>query len=261
MSNPSDRIPVDLTLVGGPTMLISIGGLNLLTDPTLDPPGDHPVGDRVLVKTHGPALCEAELPKIDVVLLSHEQHPDNLDDRGRALTARVPRVLTTEQSAAKLGENATGLRPWTGIDLRRPDGGTVHITAVPAQHGPENTQDRTGDVTGFVLSAPDVPGIYISGDNASLRAVDQVAQHSPRIAIAILFGGRARAPYLDAYLTLGGKQLHQAFATLGAEVAVPVHLTGWRHLTEDAQAVQEAFEAAGDRERLILLSPGESCRR
>jgi L-ascorbate metabolism protein UlaG (beta-lactamase superfamily) len=158
--NRMPRVPVDLTLVSGPTMLISIGGLNLPTDPTLDPPGDHPIGNRVLAKTQGPAFSDAELPQIGIVLLSHEQQPDNFNDLGRALTARVPQVLTTEQSAAKLGDNATGLRPWTGVDVSRPDGGAFHITAVWAQHGPDNTQDRTGDVTGFVLSRPDVPGIY-----------------------------------------------------------------------------------------------------
>jgi L-ascorbate metabolism protein UlaG (beta-lactamase superfamily) len=31
-----------LRLVGGPTALISYGGLRLLTDPTFDPPGDYP---------------------------------------------------------------------------------------------------------------------------------------------------------------------------------------------------------------------------
>ena len=31
-----------LQLVGGPTALITYGGLRVLTDPTFDPPGDYP---------------------------------------------------------------------------------------------------------------------------------------------------------------------------------------------------------------------------
>ena len=38
-------------LVGGPTALIELGWVRLLTDPTFDPPGDHPIGTRVLTKT------------------------------------------------------------------------------------------------------------------------------------------------------------------------------------------------------------------
>jgi hypothetical protein len=42
--------------VGGPTAVTEIGGLRLVTDPTFDPPGDHPIGSRVLTKTAGPAV-------------------------------------------------------------------------------------------------------------------------------------------------------------------------------------------------------------
>lgn len=54
--------PAAARLVGGPTALIELGGLRLLTDPTFDPPGDHPVGNRVLVKTSGPAATSRAPP-------------------------------------------------------------------------------------------------------------------------------------------------------------------------------------------------------
>jgi L-ascorbate metabolism protein UlaG (beta-lactamase superfamily) len=44
---------VSLRYLGGPTALLELGGLRLLTDPTFDPPGDYPVGNRVLRKTIG----------------------------------------------------------------------------------------------------------------------------------------------------------------------------------------------------------------
>jgi len=31
-----------LTLIGGPTVLIELDGLRMLTDPTFDPPGHYP---------------------------------------------------------------------------------------------------------------------------------------------------------------------------------------------------------------------------
>ena len=246
-----------ITLIGGPTMLISIGGLNLLTDPTFDPPGAHRVGGRILTKLTGPAVAPDDLPRIDAVLLSHEQHPDNLDDVGRALAHQAPAVYTTEQSAASLGDNAVGLTPWRSTEVANPAGDTVKITAVPAHHGPDDTEHLTGHVIGFVLSATGLPTIYVSGDNASLRVVREIAHHVGPIDVAVIFGGRARSPLMEAYLTLDANEVFEAYRILGARTAIPAHLEGWAILTEGAEAVREAFRAGDAERQLILLEPGQ----
>ncbi|MBV8711340.1 MAG: hypothetical protein JOY56_06155 [Solirubrobacterales bacterium] len=69
---------VKLTLVGGPTALLEYAGLRWLTDPAFSPPGDY----AGLVKTTGPAIEPDRLVPIDVVLLSHDQHSDNLETGG-----------------------------------------------------------------------------------------------------------------------------------------------------------------------------------
>lgn len=76
-----------LRLIGGPTALISYGGLRLLTDPTFDPPGEYPRPGTsvVLRKVAGPALMIEEVEPIDAVLLSHDHHSDNLDRSGKAM--------------------------------------------------------------------------------------------------------------------------------------------------------------------------------
>ena len=77
-----EDIPV--RVFGGPTALLEYGGLRILTDPTFDAPGDYPFGDLVLTKT-APALIDpVDLGSVDAVLLSHDEHPDNLDTSGRA---------------------------------------------------------------------------------------------------------------------------------------------------------------------------------
>ena len=40
------------------------------------------------------------------MLVSHDNHPDNLDGRGRALALAVPLVLTTGSGARRLGQPA-----------------------------------------------------------------------------------------------------------------------------------------------------------
>ena len=74
-----------ITLIGGPTALIEIDGFRLLTDPTFDGPGDYQLPHVKLEKLIGPAMSARDVGPIDAVLLSHDQHSDNLDHSGRAL--------------------------------------------------------------------------------------------------------------------------------------------------------------------------------
>ena len=246
-----DDIPV--RVFGGPTALLEYGGLRILTDPTFDAPGDYPLGDLVLTKTAPASIDPADLGSVDAVLLSHDEHPDNLDNSGRAFLADVPLVLTTGSGAGRLGGNARGLAPWETVELPRPDGGTVTVTATPAQHGPTGCEPVTGEVIGFVLSAADLPTVYISGDNASLDLVREIGERVGGVDTAVLFVGAVRTPFFDgALLTIDSAQAAEAATILGARRVVPVHCDSWGHFTESRDDVVAAFAAAGLSDRLQL---------
>jgi len=237
--------------VGGPTAVLELGGLRLLTDPTFDPPGDHPIGDHVLTKTAPPAVDAAGIGAVDAVLLSHDQHPDNLDRAGRALLGAVPLVLSTAAAAGRV-PGVTALPPWRHRDL-----GPVRITAVPALHGPPGTEHITGEVIGFVLTGAGLPTVYVSGDNASLDVVREIATRFPRIDVALLFGGAVRTPPIgDAQFTLGAAAMAEATRILDARHVVPLHIEGWTHFTEGPADVEAAFTAAALADRLHLPAPG-----
>lgn len=248
--------------IGGPTAILDVGGLRLLTDPTFDSPGDYRRPDGpTLVKLAPPALGPDDLGRVDAVLLSHDQHPDNLDRSGRAYLSRVPLTLTTRSGAQRLtGARVRGLAPWEQADLARPDGGTLVVTAVPARHGPEGCEPVSGEVTGFVLTSAGLPTTYLSGDNAWLGAVRQVAERFGPVDVAVLFAGAARFPdrFGGALLTLDSEGAAEAARILGASVVVPVHYTGWQHFTEDGAELRAAFRRAGRAGQLALLAPGES---
>lgn len=261
MSNeapPTTAGPAVLAL-GGPTAVLEFGGLRLVTDPTFDEPREYRSGSgTVLAKTLPAALGPGDLGPVDLVLLSHDEHPDNLDVSGRAFLAGVPLVLTTPGGAARLGGNARALPPWSEAEVPRPGGGTLRVTAVPARHGPQGCEPVTGEVIGFVLTAPDLPTVYVSGDNASLDATREIARRFGPIDTALLFAGAARTALFDgALLTLDSDQSAEAAAILGARRAVPLHFNSWRHFTEGADRLRAAFDAAGLRDRLVLLEPGQ----
>jgi L-ascorbate metabolism protein UlaG (beta-lactamase superfamily) len=55
-----------LTYVGGPTALLELGGLRLLTDPTFDPAGtEYRTPLYVLRKTGAPALADEAIGAVD----------------------------------------------------------------------------------------------------------------------------------------------------------------------------------------------------
>ncbi len=249
-----------VTLVGGPTAVLELGGLRLVTDPTFDPAGSYEPRPGVqLRKTDGPALQPAELGRVDAVLLSHDHHKDNLDDAGREFLEGVPIVLTTVSGALRLGTAATPLPNWESVELECPDGSGVTVTGLPAQHGPDGSEKLVGEVTGFLLTGNDLPTVYVSGDNASLDVVRTIAERSGPVDVAILFVGGAQMPYLgEERLTLPSSAAPEAARTLGASAVVPVHLDGWAHFSDDRASLVAAFKNGGSDELLVGLEPGET---
>ena len=246
--------PPSFTYVGGPTALLEVGGVRLLTDPTFDPPGaEYRAGNYVLRKTQGPALALDALGRIDAVLLSHDHHFDNLDGSGRALLTRVSRVLAPRAAADRLGGTAVGLDPWQVVELpglTRP----LRVTATPARHGPAHL-DR-GPVIGFVLEAPDSAPIYVSGDTVWYEGMAEVARRFA-VGTAILFMGAAKVAAVGPWaLTLTTADAVEAARALGNATIVPLHYEGWEHFSESRADVEAAFEQAGLSSRLRWPEPG-----
>lgn len=250
------ELDVPIRVLSGPTVVIDYAGLRLLTDPTFDEPGEYPtpVPGFSLVKTQRSPASPENLGKVDAVLLSHDEHDDNLDRSGREFLAHVPVTLTTASGARRLGGSAQGLEFWEKTTLEAPDGTLVTVTAMPALHGPEGSEDVAGDVIGFLLTAPGHASVYVSGDNASLPLVEQIAERVGPIDVAVLFiGGVRHKPVLDgALVTMDNALAAQAAKVLGARRIIPAHFEGWAHFRGGREELVEAFTKAGIADRLTL---------
>jgi L-ascorbate metabolism protein UlaG (beta-lactamase superfamily) len=244
---------VKIHAVGGPTALIELGGLRILTDPTFDPPGEYPGPEVTLRKTAGPSISADEIGDVDLVLLSHDHHDDNLDRSGRAFLSRAERVITTVEGAERLREGAIGLEPWSSTTV-----GPLEVTAVPAHHGPDESYQLLGPVIGFVLKGNGLPTVYVSGDNASVDVVRSIVERLGQVDVAVLFAGGARVDRIADYITLSSERAVEATEILGARAVIPVHHDGWAHFTQDLASLRAAFEQAGLAERLADIAPGES---
>jgi L-ascorbate metabolism protein UlaG (beta-lactamase superfamily) len=246
-----------VTLVGGPTALLEYGGLRLLTDPTFDDaPRDYGRAPAPsLHKTQGPAITADQIGDVDAVLLSHDHHPDNLDEAGRAFLARAGKVLTTTAGAERLGGDAIGLEPGDKTRI-----GAIEVTAVHAQHGPDGTDHLTGPVIGFVLRGDGLPSVYVSGDNASVEVVERIVEREGAMELAVLFAGGAslEGRFDGALLTLGGEEAARAARVLGARAVVAIHQEGWSHFSVPPEQLRRAFDEAGLAEVLVTLQPGQT---
>jgi L-ascorbate metabolism protein UlaG (beta-lactamase superfamily) len=243
-----------ITYIGGPTALLELGGLRLVTDPTFDAAGgEYRTGPVTLRKTAGPALAPEGLGRIDAVLLSHDHHSDNLDQAGRDLVGRVERVFTTPAAAGRLGKGATGLAPWETAEMKAPGGRVLRITGTPARHGPAHL-DR-GPVTGFVLYFADAvqDAIYISGDTVWYEGVAEVALRFT-VRTAVLFLGAARVPEVGPWnLTMTAEEAVAAARVFEGASIVPLHYEGWEHFSESREQVERAFAEAGLGDRVHWL--------
>jgi L-ascorbate metabolism protein UlaG (beta-lactamase superfamily) len=245
-----------ITLIGGPTALIELQGLRFLTDPTFDNPGDYQLPHVRLKKTSKPAINYAEIGAIDAVLLSHDQHSDNLDISGRAFLPKARRVLTTAAGAERLGGNAEGLMPWQSRVLEAADGDAIKITATPARHGPAGIEPLSGDVIGFVLSSMSnaFKPVYITGDTVWFDGIAEV-QRRFEPGLVLLFAGAAQTRG-KFNLTMNTNDAIEAACAFSRAPIVPVHTDGWAHFTESADDLEHAFKVLGHAERLHRISPG-----
>lgn len=250
-------LDVSLLLVGGPTLLIEISGVRFLTDPTFDPPGKYDSRGIVLEKTAGPSVSLDAVGAIDAVLLSHDQHFDNLDHAGRAFLPKARTVLTTKSGAERLGQTVRGLAPWEEATVENQTGQRLFVTATPARHGPPGIEPLTGNVIGFLLGV-DKPGdaVYVTGDTVWYEGIAEIARRfSPRLVIVFAGSAKPRGPF---HVTMDNNDaIETAHAFPDARI-VAIHNHGWTHFTEGPADVVKAFGALGVASRLQTLELG--CR-
>jgi L-ascorbate metabolism protein UlaG (beta-lactamase superfamily) len=238
-----------VTRIGGPTALVEWDGWRLLTDPTFDPPGrvySFALG-ATSRKTTGPAVAAEDLGEIDVVLLSHHHHADNLDDAGAALLARVGTVLTTRAGAKAIDHpDVRGLAAGETTVLEAEGRPALRVEATPCRHGAPLTRPIVGPVVGFALTRGEAPhpGLWMTGDTVLYRGLRRAAA-AMRPDVALVHIGAVNFPISGplAY-TMNAHDAVELIGLAEPGVAVPIHVEGWSHFSEQEDAASLVFDAA-----------------
>jgi L-ascorbate metabolism protein UlaG (beta-lactamase superfamily) len=246
---------INVIYIGGPTAIFEIGGIRFMTDPTLDPAGEtYHSGDLIHKKIKGPA--NIEIGAIDFVLLSHDQHYDNLDNQGRLFVEKVAKTYTTVTAAGRLKGTMIGMPVWHSEKIKTPDGTEISITATPARHGPAGSEKLQGEVIGFLLSVKreQEVQIYITGDTVFYDGIEEVAKrYHPKYVFIFAGAAQPRGPFVVTMRT--NDAIDTALAFPGATI-IPLHFEGWAHLTQNENDLKQSFQVLKIDARLQILQAG-----
>lgn len=251
---------VTLAWLGHATVLINFYGVRVMTDPTLF----RRIGVDGRITSIGPlrltacALDPAELPEIDVVLVSHA-HFDHLDTpslaavRGRPAAVMasktsdlLPRQYYSSVQELEWGESVR-------IDTPR---GDVRVRAIEVKHwGARLGRDTYRGYNGYVIER-EGRKLLIGGDTADTPLFADHRALGPFEAAIMPIG--AYNPWIRNHCT--PEQAVKLAADAGARLFVPVHHQSFELSREPFYEPIERTQAAlaGERDRLALTEIGQT---
>jgi len=250
---PLDRVAdgsIRATLIGHATVLIQLAGINILTDPIWS----HCAGPTSWLgvkRVRPPAIAFADVPAIDVVLLSHN-HYDHLDRPTLAALAKRddPLIVTGLKVARSVPSRRTVELDWWDSHALGPE---VRATYVPAEHfSARGAFDRNASLWGgFVLETP-AGTIYFAGDTGDGTHFAAIRARFGPMALSFIPIGAYQPRWFMAPVHMNPAEAVAASRTVASAVTLPIHF-GVFPLADDAfdaptiglAAALAAIEAAG----------------
>ncbi len=238
-----------ITLVNHSTLLIQYAGTNLLTDPIWSDRASpfSWLGPR---RFSPPGIHFENLPKIDVVLLSHN-HYDHLDlpTLKRIAERDKPRFVVPLGVAELLSRH--NIRAKQELDWWQTAG---PITCVPAQHfSARGITDRNRTLwCGYWMVTPAGP-IYLAADTAFGAHFEEIRKRLGRPRVALLPIGAYKPEWFMSPVHMSPTQAVEAHQILEPERSMAIHW-GTFQLADDGRD-QPALELAQALARHSSLPP------
>jgi len=248
---------ITATWIGHSTVLVQVGGLNVLTDPMWSERAS-PVAWAGPRRLSPPAVALAELPPIDVALVSHD-HYDHLD-------ARTVRALADRFGDGLVWAAPVGYRRWFGrlgvrgvVELGwwrsaslRTGHGELRLHALPARHWSQRNAFGGGHRSwaSWALTAPSGGRVYFGGDSAYFGGYEQIGRALGPFDVTVLPIGAYEPRWFMAGAHMDPEEAVRAYRDLGGSGAfVGVHWGGFRLTDEDPLEppvrTRAAWRAAG----------------
>ncbi len=255
---------IAITFVNHATFLIQTGGAAILTDPVWSERASpfRRIGPR---RVRHPGVAFADLPKIDVVLVSHN-HYDHLDipTLARLRQRFAPAVLAAAGDSRLLGPlRFTRLHEldwWDAIAFSD----ALRITFVPAQHfSARGLFDRRKSLWGGYVIETAGRRVYFGGDTGYSTHFADIKARLGAPDIALLGIGSYEPRWFMRPIHMNPAEAVRAHRDLGARQSIGMHFGTFRLTAEAIGAPQaelkRALAASGIAEsEFVTLHEGET---
>ena len=254
-----------ITWVGHSTLLVQLDGLNLLTDPNWGERAS-PLSWAGPRRLSPPGLAFEDLPRIDVVIISHD-HYDHLDlgTVRRLAETHNPLFLVPLGMKTWFGENGMSrveeMDWWQEHDYRG-----VKFVCLPAQHFSQRT---LGDGNRRLWASWAVLGherrFYFSGDTGYFPGFAEAGQRLGAFDLTAIPIGAYLPPVIMKAVHVTPEEAVQAFIDLNARNLLGIHW-GTFDLAEEpldeppGRMLAEARRRGIDSDRAWILKIGETRR-
>jgi len=229
---PPSRISSDdlrVTFINHATVLIQTAGLNIITDPVLSPR----VGPFFWLgskRVRRPGLDFDQIPKIDLILISHD-HYDHMDRPTihKLVNRDQPQIISglgVDKTLKHNGiKNAQTLDWWQSLDFNS----EVKITFTPSQHfSGRGLLDQDSTLWGsFVISCP-YGNIYFAGDSGYNKHYQMVQKRFHKIDFAILPIGAYEPRWFMKSYHMSPQDAVKAHVDLNSQFSMGIHFGTFR---------------------------------
>jgi L-ascorbate metabolism protein UlaG (beta-lactamase superfamily) len=260
-----DMATGSLLFIGNATVLIRYAGFTILTDPTFIHMHEQvPLGYGLhATRLTNPAIDIAELPPLDLIVLSHF-HGDHFDRVAeRELDKSLP-IVTTPEATKELGRRGFGntysLETWSSLTVEKGDI-RLRITSMPGRHGPPLANWALPEVMGSILefqspARTTLFRIYLTGDTLIIDDLQEIPRRYPEIDLALLHLGGTKV--LGIMVTMDAEQGVQMLRIVNPQRAIPIHYNDYDVFKSPLSDFQREVQTAGLADRVHYLNHGET---
>ncbi|CEJ69342.1 metal-dependent hydrolase [Chryseobacterium oranimense G311] len=241
------------------TLVLQIGGKNILIDPMLGKKGSlglFPMTDNELLNPlvdlpFTEEILKERLSEIDAVVVTH-LHPDHWDEKAIEILDKNIPLLCPESIAEQISQSGfTNIIPvkdavaWQNINISMTEG----------RHGTGEIGEKMGVVNGFVFKTEE-KSIYVVGDSIWYEGIAaEIDRHQPQHIIVA--GGAATFVVGDPIIMTVSDIIKVCKYAPKAYVWV-THLEAVSHCKENRSFIKDKINENNLQDRCFILQDGET---
>lgn len=264
-SETADFNEGDIYFIGNATTLIRFCGFTILTDPAFLHKGEHvDLGHGIWAKREVEPACQiADLPPIDLVVLSH-YHGDHFDDvSARELDKKLP-IISTADAVGKLRslgfQEGRSLDTWESLVVHKGEA-TLNVTAMPAKHATDDAVNAllmpvNGHILDFGRAGNHLYRLYITGDTMLIDNLEDIPRRYPDIDVGLIHTGGTT--FLLTVVTMTGEQAVKAVEITKPHTAIPIHYNDFSVFMSRLDDFKKAAETSTATTEFVYLAHGET---